>query len=434
MSNLKKIILSGSGWVLLCYGVSQILRFGCNLVLTRLLFPEAFGLSALITSLIIGLQMFSDVGIGPSIVQNKRGEEGVFLNTAWTIQIIRGIALYGCVCLLAYPFSQFYKEPKLCQLIMVSGSTVAIAGFNPMGFFIAQRNLQLKKINLIELGCQFFSIVTMIIWAFISHSVWAIVAGSLVNALSKLVAGYVWLPTIKHRLVLDRSCVQSLIRFGYWILLSTVLGFISKNADRLIMGKFLTIELLGVFSIASMISKVVGQAFHKISNQVLFPAYSKLQNSRLEEVRQKVKKIRAGLMIFFLPPLIVFVTFGSEIIDLFFDERYHEAGWMLQVLSIGWIITISSEIGPVYLACGDSFTYMKVMLFKATALIVSILLGGWLFGTIGVICGLSAFRLFVYPYQALVYKRIGLWVPKYDILGILGSFICITILFALDNL
>jgi O-antigen/teichoic acid export membrane protein len=72
------LAVSGVVWTILGYGASQVLRFGGNLILTRLLLPEYFGLMALVNIPIIGLQLFSDVGIIPSIVQNQRGDEPVF--------------------------------------------------------------------------------------------------------------------------------------------------------------------------------------------------------------------------------------------------------------------------------------------------------------------------------------------------------------------
>jgi hypothetical protein len=62
-----------------------------DLILTRLLFPEAFGLMALVQVFMGGLQMFSDLGVNMSIIQSKRGEDPDFLNTAWTFQILRGL-------------------------------------------------------------------------------------------------------------------------------------------------------------------------------------------------------------------------------------------------------------------------------------------------------------------------------------------------------
>src|SRR5690606_21477674 len=77
-----------SVWSVATYGGVQALRFVGNVVLWRLLFEEAFGIMALVNALLMALQMFSDIGIGPSIVQNQRGAEASFLNTAWTLQVV----------------------------------------------------------------------------------------------------------------------------------------------------------------------------------------------------------------------------------------------------------------------------------------------------------------------------------------------------------
>src|SRR5690606_1258730 len=68
----------------------QVLRLIGNVITTRLLFPEAYGLMVYVLIVMQGLQMISDVGIIPSIIQHERGEERAFLDTAWTIQILRG--------------------------------------------------------------------------------------------------------------------------------------------------------------------------------------------------------------------------------------------------------------------------------------------------------------------------------------------------------
>src|SRR5688572_30143338 len=88
---LRSQAIRGSIWTFAGYGASQVIRLASNLILARLLFPDVFGLMALVNVFIGGLAMFSDIGIGPAIIQNKRGNERTFLNTAWTIQIGRGL-------------------------------------------------------------------------------------------------------------------------------------------------------------------------------------------------------------------------------------------------------------------------------------------------------------------------------------------------------
>ena len=75
-------VARGLSWTVVGFSASQVLRFAANLALTRLLFPDAFGLMALVQVFVTGLVMFSDVGLGQSVMQNKRGDEDDFLNTA----------------------------------------------------------------------------------------------------------------------------------------------------------------------------------------------------------------------------------------------------------------------------------------------------------------------------------------------------------------
>ena len=103
------------------FGGENVLRLAGNLVLTRLLFPEAFGMMALVTVLMNGLGMFSDIGLRSSIIQNERGADPVFLNTAWTIQIARGALLFVITWFLATPVSDFYGDPRLENMFRVAG-------------------------------------------------------------------------------------------------------------------------------------------------------------------------------------------------------------------------------------------------------------------------------------------------------------------------
>ena len=93
-STTKRSAIRNSVITLGGYGASAAIRFGSNLILTRLLLPEQFGIMAIVNVVIVWLYLFSDIGIGPNIIQSHEGENPTFLNTAWTIQVFRGIALW----------------------------------------------------------------------------------------------------------------------------------------------------------------------------------------------------------------------------------------------------------------------------------------------------------------------------------------------------
>lgn len=92
--SLFRRALGGGAFVAGSYVFAQFARLLSNLVLTRLLYPEAFGVMALVMVVLVGLQMFSDVGIGPAISRSARGDDPDFLNTAWTLNVFRGAGLW----------------------------------------------------------------------------------------------------------------------------------------------------------------------------------------------------------------------------------------------------------------------------------------------------------------------------------------------------
>ncbi|CAN0588351.1 unnamed protein product, partial [Laminaria digitata] len=111
----------------------QLIRLASNLILTHLLFPEAFGVMALVNTIIVGLELISDLGIVPSLIQNVR-EDDDFLNTAWTLAIARGAILFLGGCAIAYPMAEFYDEPQLNALVPVASLTPLIYGAIPTKF------------------------------------------------------------------------------------------------------------------------------------------------------------------------------------------------------------------------------------------------------------------------------------------------------------
>ena len=121
-------VVRGSALTFLGFGGSQGLRLASNLILTRLLFPEAFGLMAIIALFLTGLQMISDVGLVTCIVRSKRGNDPAFLNTTWTIQIIRGMLLCVACILMAGPVARFYEEPILQETDVWAGLCRACHG------------------------------------------------------------------------------------------------------------------------------------------------------------------------------------------------------------------------------------------------------------------------------------------------------------------
>lgn len=413
--SLKAKALRGSVWTLAGYGTAQLFRLISNLVLTRILFPEDFGIMALVSIVLQGVSLFSDMGLGPSIIQNKRGDDPEFLNTAWTIQVVRGVLLCFAIFILAWPVSVLYRQPILLQLLPVAGLSSIISGFNPTKLFTVNRHLNLGRLTIVELTSQIISLCLIIALAVWLESVWALVMGGLISATLKLLLSNIILPGNRNSFTWNTEIVKELFGFGGWIFLSSCLGFFVSQGDRIVLGTFMTVEELGVYSIASMLAVVVWQVNNKLSQSVLFPIYSRKKDDSAEQLLPKIRQARIFICAVLLLPACGLIAFGDLVIYALYDERYRNAGWMLQVLVSGYAILVATNIGPFYLAQGKSRLFFNLILVKSLILITAISVGGKLAGTAGIVVGVSAANVMYYPIQIGVYRYFGLWLWRLDL-------------------
>ena len=372
-ATLKKQAISGTAWTIFGYGTSQSLRLGSNLILTRLLTPELFGLMALVNVFLMGLNLFSDVGIYPSIIQNKRGEDPQFLNTAWTVQVIRGFALWiGCL-LIAFPIAQFYEEPRLQLLLPIVGLNSIANGFNSTNLPVLQRRMEIGKMIRFELGTQIIALVVMITWAFISPSIWALVGGNLVAAIAEMIWSHRLRKQFSQRFAWDKEVIKELTSFGKWIFISTAMTFLASEIDRLVLGKLFTLEMLSFYIIAFTFADIPRQIVSKLSFQVLYPVIVKYTSLPRQALKEKMLKPRWLMLLGQGIILTILASFGDLLITFLYDARYVSATWILPILAVGlWplMLSITSDkallaIGsPNYAAWGNfwKFVYMAIAL------------------------------------------------------------------------
>lgn len=406
--SLPRLLARGSLWSLGGYAASQALRLIGNLILWRLLYPEAFGIMALVNVLMQGMAMFSDVGIGPSIVQNRRGEDPDYQNTAWTIQVVRGTLLFGVAVMLAAPVSRLYGEPQLARLLPFAALGFIIDGFVSTRLFTAARNMLLHRITLIELAAQSAALVGTVGWALVDRSIAALVAGALLANLTRVTLTHWALPGVANRFRWDRESAHTLLRFGRWVFLSTLLGFTATQADRLVFGKLVPMELLGVYSIALVWASLPNMILERIFRSVVFPALSRVYNAGNDFVAA-FREAREPWLIFGAWVVSCLVAGGPSLIRLLYDERAIEAGWIVQLLALGtWVATMSSSRGNAALARGAPGWIAAASAAKVVALAALIPIGVSIAGFRGGVSGFVLAELAAYTVLLFSMSRRGL--------------------------
>ena len=388
-SILKKRAINGTVWTIIGYGSSQLLRLGSNVILTRLLLPELFGLMALISVFIAGLNMFSDIGIGPSIIQNKRGDDPDFLNTAWTIQVMRGIGLWVACVAIAWPVSIFYDE-RLLWLIPIVGLNSVISGFNSTNMATLNRNLAIGKLTTFYLVMQIVNFTILVIWARLNPSIWALVGGGLIATTLTMIVSHLLIPGVSNRLSWNKAIAQEIFSFGKWIFVSTATAFFAMQADRLILGKLFTLEILGIYTIALTFAEVPKQILGSISGKIIFPIISKFKDLPRKELRAKTINKRSLLLMGVAILVAILASFGDLLILFLYNKKYEDASWMLPILSLGiWPIILGSLNNYFLIAIGKPMYASIANCLKLIYMVIVLPLGFSLMGIFGAVIGIA---------------------------------------------
>lgn len=422
--SLFKRVIHGSIWTIGGHGASQIIRLVSNLIISRLLFPEAFGLMALVYTFLSGLEMLSDFGVFPNIIQSKRGDDPKFLNTAWTLHGVRGIILWFCACLISWPVSVFYKEPILQWLLPVAGLTTVMSGFVSTKWATTNRNLDLRRLTIVEISTQILSIIVLIGCAFVAKmmnaprdvAVWSLVVGSLFASAIKLILSHTYLQGEKNRFDWDRESLTELAQFGRWVFFTTLLTFFALQGSNLVIPRLMGVAFLGIFSFAQNLSRLTGDIVTIVGTRVLFPSYAELARDRPERLYPVLRKSRLVLNLLTLGVSLFFVFFGESLIHLMYDKRYADAGWMLQILALGALVaTPGATYTNVLLAQGKTSIMTSLMAIQVVLQFTTMFVGYYLGGDYGVIVGIAAMGWFLYPFQAICYARLSIWQPEVDL-------------------
>ena len=361
---LRKRAISAGAWNLGALVTSQAFRLGGNLIMARLLMPEMFGIMMIAITVSLVLHMLSDVGLRQNIIQSPRGEDPVFLNTIWTVQIVRGFILFASTLLLAalawyaqtinlWSPNSTYAAPELPLVLAVTGFSAIIVGFQSTKIDLAVRAFQQKKVVLTEFGSQVVGLVVMLAIGYFTRSIWSLVIAGLVQSMVNTLLGHFWFDGPSNRLQWERSALDELVGFGRWILLSSAVGVLALYGDRVWFGGSMTPAELGVYSIAVLILGAVQLALQKIVGAVALPAFSEATRTN-DTVRLHALYYRLKLMLdlacLFLCGL--FLTGSPLLISILYDERYAEAGNMMAILSLSFFTMRYLLANQVWIALG----------------------------------------------------------------------------------
>lgn len=306
--SLKKQAINGVLWTFGQQFSTQVISLGVQIVLARLLMPDAFGLIAMLTIFIALGKGLADSGMTNSLIRTQHADQRDF-STIFFLNLGISIAIYLLIFFCAPLVSHFYKQPQLTAVLRVYASTIIIQALVAVQTTRLTKAMNFKLQMLMELPAVIVSSGLGLWLAYKGHGVWALVWMYLTRSTIWAALHWVfadWRPT----LLFDRERFKTHFNFGYKLTLSGILDSVYTNSYSVIIGKFFNIAQLGFYDRAFTFRNIPLTTISSALFKITYPLFSSIQDDdlRLKSVYKKIMQ----QVLFWVAPLMVFCFLVAE--------------------------------------------------------------------------------------------------------------------------
>jgi lipopolysaccharide exporter len=399
------------------FAMQALIRLVSSLVLTRVLLPEAYGTITILVSILYVIGNILDTNVTLFVVRDKNAEQPRYLNTAWTMRLIRsvvsGSVLFVCAPLIA---TKIYDLPALTLPLRVFSLWFLIDGFESMAFALAIRRKQARLQMYSELAASVLSTAFSIAYCYRYHTFWGMAFGMLLNRLIMTLLSHRLYRDSRPRLLIDLAAAREILVYSKFTVPSSFLTLGLNQFDKIVFLRLFDLRLLGLYGLAGNIAGSVETLISKISQAVLYPrcAHNFRENPDTAKQRYYTENTRLFAGILAMPAAICGAA--HLIITLLYDSRYSEAGSVLQALAFrAVLLSLASPAEDLLISAGQFHVILVGNVLRAAWIILGSLLGYYFLGFLGFVYGLSLSGLPALFYYLWLQESKGLLIVKYEL-------------------
>ncbi len=390
--------------------VSQIGRQGAQLlttvILVRFLTPSDFGLIGMAMVVIGFVGIFKGLGTSAAIIQKKELSEELLSSIFWVN------AGFGLLVMLVIYFGAplgglFYKEPRVIPVLQVLSLSFFVSGLSVLQQALLERALAFQTLAKIELSAVISGSAVGIGLVLLGAGVWSLVFQLLTTVTITTILLWVfssWTVTWTFRW----HEVKSVSNYSLNLLGFNVLNYLARNADYLLIGRYLGAQDLGYYTLAYRILLFPLQNISNVISRVMFPVYSGIQKDNLRFANAYIKVAVTIALITFPMMMGVFILAKPLVLTVFGGEWQPVIPLIMILAPVGMVQSIGSTVGPIYQAKGRT-DWMFWWGIGAGTLTLTAFVIGLRWGIVGVAIAYAVAALILaYPNFAIPFKLIDL--------------------------
>jgi len=348
--SLSSKAFSSGKWMFSLRFIDKGLRTIRKIILARLLAPNDFGLFGIALLMLSSMEAFTKTGFDAAIIQ-KQDDIGEYLDTAWIIQVVRGLLLAIILFIFAPVIAGFFDENLAIPILRVLSLAEIFKGLKSIGVVLFQKELDFKKRFIYVLSGTFFDLLVGIPAAFILRNAWALVIGVLTGHFVRFVVSFILHP-FRPKLNFDLNKAKEMFDFGKWQLAASIITFTALHLDDFTVGRLLGAAALGFFQMAFHMSNITATEITHVISKVTFPLYSKVQenNNKLKKIYKMTFELIISIAFPMVAGMIILAPLGIKIV---LGEDWLPMVYAFQILAVGGIFrTIAATGASVFYAIG----------------------------------------------------------------------------------
>lgn len=338
----------GAAWMIGARFGVKFLGLLSTLILVRLLLPADFGLVALATALVAGLQLIKTFGFEVALIQDQKASIDKY-NAAWTINLGFSLLVAVLLIFIATPASEFYADARLRPILYALSLSILIGGFENIGVVNFRKDMDFHKDFAFQLTRKIVGFAVTVTLAFLLRNYWALVAGILASSLAGTVSSYIMQP---FRPRLSKKELAGLFHFSKWLALNNALYFIRHRSGDFVLGRYGGPKAVGLFSVSYEISHLVTTELVAPINRAAFPGYAKMAEEP-GQLRIGYLQVMSAIAIVAIPAATGIAATSDLLVPIMLGPNWTAAIPLIQILAFsGAIAILETNIGTAYVAMG----------------------------------------------------------------------------------
>lgn len=346
-------------------------RFIRNIVLARLLAPEAFGIMATITASIAVIEAITQVGLRQSTIQNKKSIEEGFLNAVWWISSLRGLSLYAIAFFAAPHIAIYFNQSEATNILRIGFLVVLLNGLISPRVHLLEKALHFKKWIILMQGAAICGVIIAIAASFYLRSVWGLVLGYLSESFLRLILSFIFCPILPS-FIISREYMGHVIQFSKRMFGLPILMMIYAQLDIYIIGKLLSVKALGMYVLVRSLADMPGTFFSKIVEPIILPVFSKHQDN-ISEIKRLILLITKLSGLVLIPFSCFMIFFAKPVLRIVYGIDYAALAIPFAIMALSiLIIMMATTIVQAYFALGQPNLHRNASIARTLIFIILI--------------------------------------------------------------